>query len=51
MGKKVQITFTKEQWEIIKDLRGKFGNTNAEIVRNIVIAFLSEKTYMKGKKE
>jgi predicted DNA-binding protein len=51
MVKKVQITFTNEQWEIIKELRGKFGNTNAEIVRNIVIAFLSEKTYMKGKKE
>ncbi len=51
MGKKVQITFTNEQWDIIKELRGRFGNTNAEIVRNIVIAFLSEKAYMKGTKD
>lgn len=49
MGKKVQVTFTDEQWKIISDLRGKFGNTDAEIVRNIVIAFLSEKSFMKGK--
>lgn len=49
MRKKVQVTFTNEQWEIINDLRGKFGNTDAEIVRNIIIAFLSEKSFIKGK--
>ena len=48
MGKKVQVTFTNEQWEIIRNLQGRFGSTNAEIIRNIVIAFLSEKSFMKG---
>lgn len=47
MGKKVQVTFTDDQWRIISNLRGKFGNTDAEIVRNIVIAFLSEKSFMR----
>ena len=47
MGKKVQVTFTDEQWKIISNLRGKFGNTDAEIVRNVLIAFLSEKSFMR----
>ncbi|WP_457556014.1 CopG family transcriptional regulator [Candidatus Pyrohabitans sp.] len=42
--KRIQITFTKEQWEIIENMKGEMGNTDAEIVRNIVIAWLSEKS-------
>lgn len=47
MGKRVQVTFTDDQWRIITNLRGKFGSSDAEIVRNIVIAFLSEKSFMR----
>lgn len=42
--KGVQINFTKEQWEIIERLRGILGNDDAEIVRNIVLEWLAEKS-------
>jgi hypothetical protein len=41
---RVQVTFTKEQLELINKSRGLLGNTNAEIVRNIVVAWLAEKS-------
>ena len=34
---KVQVTFTEEQREILKSLRGDYGNTEAEVVRNLVL--------------
>jgi len=33
-----------EQWNIIKQLKGIMGNEDAEIVRNIVLAWLAEKS-------
>jgi len=42
--KRVQVTFTKEQWQLIEKLRGVFGVTDSEIVRNIVLAWLAEKS-------
>jgi len=47
MTKKVQVTFSDVQWNLIKKLRGVMGDTDSEIVRNIVIAYLSEKSYIK----
>jgi len=51
---RVQVTFTQEQWRLIEKLRGELGKDNAEIVRNIVLAWLSEKslisTIVKNKK-
>lgn len=41
---RVQVTFTTEQWELIERSRGYFGSTDAELVRNIVLAWLSEKS-------
>jgi predicted transcriptional regulator len=51
--KRVQVTFTKEQWELIERFKGTLGQTDAEIVRNIVISWLSEKSVIttKVKKE
>ena len=50
--KRVQVTFTEEQWSLIELFRGVMGNDDAEIVRNIVLAWLAEKsvisTHMKG---
>ena len=34
---KIQIVFSEEQREIIKSLKGYLGNTEAEIIRNIVL--------------
>lgn len=47
MAKKVQVTFSNGQWKVIEKLRGTIGDTDSEIVRNIVIAYLSEKSYIK----
>jgi len=42
--KRVQVTFTEEQWKLIEKFRGVMGNDDAEIVRNIVLAWLAEKS-------
>jgi hypothetical protein len=42
--KRVQVVFTNEQWALIEKFRGDFGDGDAEIVRNIVLAWLSEKS-------
>lgn len=43
-SKRVQVSFTKKQWELIKNLKGVFGSADADIVRNLVLAWLSEKS-------
>ena len=40
--KRIHVTFTKKQWELIKNFRGVLGQNDAEIVRNIVLSWLSE---------
>jgi len=47
MPRKVQVTFSNGQWKLIEKLRGTLGDTDSEIVRNIIIAYLSEKSYIK----
>lgn len=42
--KRVQVTFTEEQWRLIERFRGILGNEDAEIVRNIVLSWLAEKS-------
>jgi hypothetical protein len=44
--KRVLVSFTNEQWGILDSLRGEFGKGDAEIVRNIVLAWLSEKSFV-----
>lgn len=48
MAKKVQVTFSDGQWKLIERLRGTIGESDSEIIRNIVIAYLSEKSYIKN---
>jgi len=45
--KKVQVTFSDEQLKLIKRLRGTMGLSDSDVVRNIVIFYLSEKGYIK----
>jgi len=47
MPKKIQVTFTDGQWKLVEKLRGTIGDSDSEIVRNIVISYLSEKSYIK----
>jgi hypothetical protein len=44
INKRVQVVFTDQQWKLISNLRGEFGNGDADIVRNIVLSWLSEKS-------
>ena len=44
--KRVQVSFTKEQWILIQSVKGEFGVTDAEVIRNIVISWLSEKSFV-----
>jgi len=43
-NKRVQVTFSKDQWELITKLKDSFGNKDADVVRNIVLAWLAEKS-------
>ena len=43
--KRVVVTFNEDQVKIIQSLKG-FGTKDAEIVRSIVIAYLSEHNYI-----
>jgi len=45
-SKRVQVTFTERQWKLIENLRGELGDSDADIVRNIVLAWLSEKSFV-----
>jgi len=47
--KRVQVTFTEELWGLIEMFRGIMGSEDAEIVRNIVLAWLSEKSVISCK--
>jgi hypothetical protein len=44
--KRVQVSFTQDQWELIENLKGNMGNTDADAVRNIVISWLAEKSFI-----
>ncbi len=43
---RIPVTFDRDQIEIIRSLKG-LGTEDAEIVRSIVIAYLSEHNYIK----
>ena len=46
MAKRVSISLDKEQIKLLKIVKG-FGKKDAEKVKNILIAYLSEKGYLK----
>jgi len=50
--KRVLVSNPNGAWEIIeKELKGKIGEKDSEIIRNVVLAYLSEKGYLKEKGE
>jgi metal-responsive CopG/Arc/MetJ family transcriptional regulator len=45
--KRILVSLPDKVYEIIqKELKGKMGESNSEIVRAIIVAYLSEKGYM-----
>lgn len=45
-SKRVQVSFTERQWKMIEILRGEMGDNDADLVRNIVLAWLAEKSFV-----
>ena len=46
MAKKIQVSFSDKQIELLERLKGEFGETDADVVRGIVIAWLAEKSFI-----
>jgi predicted transcriptional regulator len=46
MSKKIQVSFSDRQIELLERLKGELGETDADVVRNIVIAWLAEKSFI-----
>ncbi len=46
MAKRVSISLDREQVKLIENIKG-FGTKEAEKVKNILMAYLSEKGYLK----
>lgn len=44
--KKVQVNFTQEQYDLLQELKGELGGTDADVVRNIILAWLTEKSFI-----
>ena len=50
--KRVLVSLPEGIFSILKELKGKIGESDSEIVRSIVIAYLSEQGFMvKGEKQ
>jgi hypothetical protein len=46
--KKILVSVPEDAWKIVKrDLGGKLGESDSELVRTIILAYLSEKGYIK----
>lgn len=46
MGHKVQVNFTEEQWNLITMFKNSMGKSDADVVRNILLAWLAEKSFI-----
>ena len=43
--KRVLVSLPKGIFNLIQELKGEIGESNSEVIRNIVIAYLSEQGY------
>ena len=46
MSRKIQVSFSDRQMELLDQLRGEFGETDADVVRGIVVSWLAEKSFI-----
>ncbi len=44
--KKILVSIPEGIFKTIRELKGKIGESDSEVVRNIVIAYLSEQGYL-----
>lgn len=43
MSKKIQVSFSDAQIQLLELLKGEMGDSDADVVRGIVLAWLAEK--------
>lgn len=43
---RVQVMFTKEQYNLVQKMKGELGLSDSEVVRNIVVNWLLERSFM-----
>jgi len=46
MAKKIQVSFSDKQIELLERLKGEFGETDADVVRSVVVSWLAEKSFI-----
>jgi metal-responsive CopG/Arc/MetJ family transcriptional regulator len=44
--KKILVSLPEGIFNLVKELKGKLGESDSEVVRSMVISFLSEKGYL-----
>ncbi len=44
--KRIQVSFTKEQYDLLQKFKGELGSSDSDVVRNIVLAWLTEKSFL-----
>ena len=49
--KKVLVSIPEGIYKLMQELKGIFGESDSEIIRTIVISFLSEKGYLSKREE
>jgi hypothetical protein len=49
--KKVLVSLPEGIFNLVRDLKGTLGESDSEVVRTMVISFLSEKGYLAKKEE
>ena len=46
MSKRIQVNFSDEQYELLQKLKGELGNSDSDVVKNITISWLIEKSFI-----
>jgi hypothetical protein len=49
--KKVLVSIPEGIFNIVRELNGKIGESDSGVIRNIVIAYLSEKGYLSKRRK
>ena len=47
--KKILVSLPEGIFNIVTELKGKIGESDSEVIRNIVVAYLSEQGYLAKK--
>jgi hypothetical protein len=45
-SRRIQVVFTQEQYDLLQKLKGEMGSSDSEVVRNIVLNWLMEKSFI-----